>query len=454
MTNEKLSSFSSENKANSINYRKRLRYILNQALTIKKYLIEKEKHRVDSFEDSMRILFMGCNYSVGFLYKYALRQEFIDVYNWGYCRLRDRDSDLRDHLDEIKLNNELLIIHDLINQDQYFKEFFLFNGYDLWSLFKGYFRHLIKIEFIEFTKEFIRAQLFMKKKRIQALISPHYIGRRGAVGQAAKALKIPVVSWHHGGQGVEVSNQIVEYSDIRPADYWLVWGEEVKRSYENAASRLGCEIIPVGSSQIENEMKSIKTSNATKKKKSRYVLCHLRGMDYPANSDSNLFYHLMVYFNTLKQKLEIFSKCERLHFTFSVHPSNRSHLTLLDILVKRKGIHNVSFKTGFHRLISKCHLIIVDWPYTSLIQAVSSDREMICFTKGWRITDKAEKCLLKRCLLTDELSVLEILLQKYCERGTLNTDVDNKEFLLNYGIFSEDGNANERALSAIREILS
>lgn len=404
--------------------------------------------------NSMRLFIAGQKYSIYNLSEYIKKNKLSVVFDLNEYTNWDSKKLGNDSFDAKILMVELEKTYKSIINDENFRKCFFIEEFDMWPLFEKYFRHLFTTELVTFYKEYQKASAFLKENKINAIIRQHFLNTKGAISEAARSLKIPIFTWHHGGQGGEESNPIVEYSDIRPADYWFVWGKGIEEQFRKIALRLNCKIIPVGSSQIEKSFNNAKGSKSRIPNKKSMVLCHLRGLEYPAFSDSNLTYRLDPYYKQWIELLKLYCKYIDLDFIFSVHPVNLKNIDLFKNLVDKLKIRNINFAMNFQNLMIQSELIIMDWPYTSLIYAISTDKDIICFTKGWRTSDSKKQLLSKRCAIADSISEMELLLDYYKENKKLKTDTSNMDYLLRYGIHMDSGSANERLLTEIKKIIS
>jgi len=97
-------------------------------------------------------------------------------------------------------------------------------------------------------------------------------------------------------------------------------------------------------------------------------------------------------------------------------------------------------------------LIIIDWPYTSLLEAAKTALPIICYKKLWPLRDGVEDLIRKRCHLTEDMDELKRLLNKYVE-GNL-TALDNDELLSLYGNAGNDGKSCQRAVEFLKNATS
>ena len=151
-----------------------------------------------------------------------------------------------------------------------------------------------------------------------------------------------------------------------------------------------------------------------------------------------------------------FSRIEKFNFICNIFPaSNFNNSNKFSDYINHLNISNV--KTVINRkyidLLEKTDLVIIEWPYTALIQAIAADKQIICLNKYWELNTKVEKSLRKRCYFANNNDELFELLKTF-ENGHLKK-LRNNNFINNYGNYKQDTNSWKRAYDTIvNEILN
>ena len=107
-------------------------------------------------------------------------------------------------------------------------------------------------------------------------------------------------------------------------------------------------------------------------------------------------------------------------------------------------------KPNFVKLLPEADLVMVDWPYTTLLEAVKTELPVICYKRLWPLRRGVEELIKKRCFISEDLKSLEALLKRY-----LNNQLPvlkDKELLSEYGTLYNDGNARQRALNFLNQV--
>ena len=101
-------------------------------------------------------------------------------------------------------------------------------------------------------------------------------------------------------------------------------------------------------------------------------------------------------------------------------------------------------------LLPAADLIIIDWPYTTLLEAARTNLPIICHKSFWRLRAGVEDLIKKRCFVADTMEDFRALLKKY-----LNNELPilkNDELLRRYGTLYNDGKSIQRAIKNLTRI--
>lgn len=265
---------------------------------------------------------------------------------------------------------------------------------------------------------------------------------------------IPVISWQHGAYGYHTA-PIALYVEYQNSDFHLNWGEGVLTAMQHdPLNRFPCQDVPVGSLQIQQIFK--KPLKKTGKVSVLYVT---------TNYLHNYFYVSYAYpfhdnrlWQVQKEILASLGKCQH-KVTYKLHPGRHPGEDAKEIfteyIVSRK-IENIQIIINEYKyidLLEQSEIVIIDFPSTVLLQAIAAHKIIFVYLGFLRINEDALNLLKKRvyCAYTSE--ELEKLLYDYLKNEPLDQypDVNNTEFLEQYGLCSLDDSVEERAIDLIEK---
>jgi len=342
---------------------------------------------------------------------------------------------------------------DLLNNRE-FKKFFVINGIDIFPLLKERFRYLVKrLTFacmfaVQDTMELIT------KRNIKAVIASTFSTCVDhSVAQAAHNSGIPVITWQHGGYGAMENHPLINYFDLISSNVHFIYGDGVGKSYSEAAKIYGTKLVSIGSASLEY----VKKKNIKEKNKietivyvtSSFLQNNLSISTYPPISD-NLF------LKTQMRIVDTLASQKKYSIIVKLHPS-QNLTTPLQRYVSEKGYKNFHFirrEKTFTDLIPLADVVIIDLPFTTLLQALTTKKPIFAFTGHVYYNKHAQQLLKKRAVCSENLDVFLSNLDAFLKNNIYNPDVNNTEFLEEYGTTSGKNTASKRAAKELRRIIN
>ena len=287
-----------------------------------------------------------------------------------------------------------------------------------------------------------------------------------AIIKAAHDYGIPVISWQHGGGGY-CYHPMMPFAEFIDSDIHLVFGEAVKQSYVDTAQRLEIpsspNIIPVGSSSLDNIKKEFHEKSQTKETGLvLYVTTIFLNNRYyisdrweQCSFDENLW-------STQKKILGFAQKFPLMKFVIKLHPSQNKNSAIHQYAADL-GVRNVTFvidEKTISQLVQEVDMVIFDINSTGLLQALPSKKPIFIFS-GLENHDKHTLNLLKkRAFVYGNNDALIKGLEEFLGSGLttftkrMNVDCNNTEFLEEYGTFRNDGKSASRAAHIVKEMVT
>lgn len=390
-------------------------------------------------------------------------------YNWDEC-----NEDLRSQgiAPVYRITDDFHWLEEAIEQDPgslhtswlnlqinpEFRPFFIMDGIDFYPLVKERLEFLVKRMSIACLFSVRHVTNLIANKNIKTVIASTFstcVGHSAA--QAAHNSKIPVITWQHGGYGAMEIHPIVNYCDLINSNAHFVFGNGVLDSYLEAAERYGTKLIAVGSTSLESIENKESTTTENRKlngKNILYVTSSYVQNDscisaYPPFSD-------IFFWQTQKSIVDTLGKHDNYTVTIKLHPSNNYDLPPLQSYSTDCGYDNFRFirrEESFTELLQKADAVIIDFPFTTLLQALTTKKPVFAYTGLVYYNENAQKSLTKRAICSRNLDEFLCILDKYLTDAVYEADLNNIEFLEMYGIASREGTSKKRATKELNKIL-
>lgn len=301
---------------------------------------------------------------------------------------------------------------------------------------------------------------FFEEKNVRLVLSSTYGDFSGhIISIIAREMNIPVVLWQHGSYGY-FDRPMTFYQDIKDADYLFVFGDGVKEKYRSIGQEHHTKIIPVGSTILERLQKSKKPPRKIQKRKRNaksvvYVTTNYSqnalyiGGFAPIFSDNKLY-------ETQKYLIDYYGEKNSARFIVKYHQSRDYRDPLFNIYSKEMGFNNIQFEKNeytFADLVECADAVIIDFPTTTLLQSLITEKPVFVFTGLLNIDDEPLELLKKRAYCFDDIEHLTMNLDNYLEDLPLEqaVDLNNQEFVIRYGI--HNSNSEQEAIILLKEII-
>jgi hypothetical protein len=148
----------------------------------------------------------------------------------------------------------------------------------------------------------------------------------------------------------------------------------------------------------------------------------------------------------------MFKKLSGMKFILKLYPANSFFDNPLYEFIRANKIRNVALKKqpGFVHFLQKAELVIIDWPYTTLLESSRTRLPIICYQKMWPLRNGVEELIAKRCYVAKNIRELQEFLEEF-SKGEL-APLENDELLCQYGNAKNDGKSSERAVEFLVNI--
>ena len=397
-------------------------------------------------ESPMRVLFLKPRYSHGLAAEYMKARGIGEAISFETAAATaDRGA--------IDLSGEIQAVWQRLCSDERFADLMTFEGLDIAIIVERYLQYLLARGLTTALTAYCKTQAILASRTVDAAVMTTVTYPDDwAVALACRQADIPVITWQHGSYAMFDPHTQPAYYDIRYADYFFAFGEGTRKAFEDHGAKWNTEIVPVGSAVLDR-LRADPITPARTEGSPKTVLVPLRGLNIRVLGDSYQTYPLDVYWRELTKMLEAISKFDDLRFILKLYPANTPHDNPISDFLKTRGIGNVRIEyiRGFMQVLPEADMVLLDWPYSTLLEAACMDLPIICYKRNWPLRDGVGDTIAKRCFLADDPDELEAILEKY-RAGELPALTD-RTLLSQYGNHGDDGGSIRRGIRQLDRII-
>jgi hypothetical protein len=328
-------------------------------------------------------------------------------------------------------------------------------GISFYSLLRERLAWILENSFPQCKNIIARCEEVIRRYNVKAVLTsntPAFTGH--ALAQACRHFHLQVIRWQHGFMVAQNGriNQLNEYNDVMTSDVVFTFGQAVTKAHELYIHKFPAKVISIGSSSLDKIREIRKKGKEISKRTILYVTTsYYRNRWYcgfsPPFSDRYLLKDQMMIMDSLKQivnnyEAKVTVKLPRA--SFSVLPLANEFSLIFRVVV---------VSPNFIQLMYENNIIIIDAPTTTVLEAVATKKPVFVLMNHIRYPDIARILLQKRAVCADSVEELMSQLQCYIEQGIYAADVDNDEYLREYGNYLNDGKSAQRALNKVLEIV-
>jgi len=346
-----------------------------------------------------------------------------------------------------------------LRTDDEFRRFFVQQEIDFLPVLEERFQFLTKKLTLACLKAHEEVSEILVKSQAKAFLASGWATCPDhSAAQAAHNAGIPVIVWQHGSYGY-MNQPLIIYNELMGTDAFFVFGKGVVEKYTELAERFGTRLVPVGSASLEalskkkigSKVKQLFPLNPGQK-----VVLYVTSTFYqntlyisllPPFSD-NHFWH------TQRAILDVIAKHLDYNVVVKLSPAHHHRDTPLGWYAREKGFENCRFikdECSFADLLPLADVLVIDFPSTVLLEALTTSKPMFVFTGHLHIDDQAQKLLERRASCHRELSDFLDSLEKFLADGIIDVDLNDTEFLRKFG--TAEGTSRIRAAAALIDII-
>jgi hypothetical protein len=350
-----------------------------------------------------------------------------------------------------------------LQTDDEFRKFFIWGNVNFFPGLEERLRFLIERLTLACLNAYKETTETLKKRKVKALLAPTFASCTSrSASQAARNSNIPVVTWQHGGFGY-MDYPMAIHTDLMSSDVCFVFGEGVVKKYAREAKRFGTRLVPIGSPSLETLYQMSRPNKAKKfvklipgKKVVLYVttnfLQNATNVSFPPPYSDNNIWH------TQRTILGILAKHNDHTTIVKTHPNPICRDSPMRLYSKENKFENCQFvrdECDFPDLLPIADLLVIDFPSTTLLQALTTSKPIFVYTGHLHLDAQAQKMLEQRAFCYRDLKSFVDALDRYLSKGKIDKHVslNDKKFLTAYGMSLQEKGSGLRAAKMLKEIM-
>jgi hypothetical protein len=281
--------------------------------------------------------------------------------------------------------------------------------------------------------------------------------------QAARSLGIPTLTLQHGGFEGNCEYTTYDITDLRLADYRLVYGEGTAAYMRERARAAGLPttIVTTGSARLDAVRQRRGPHGEIRRRlgvpDAQPLVCYV-----PTSYQHHSWYLCRgaylgtPYYQLLERVIETLGRFEGLRFVYKPFPEQP-----LDPIVRliERSCPNVSVVRDmpFLELLHASDACVIDIPSTALLEALLTPKPVLAYADSRFVSlrPEARELLRRRALLSEQPEDFLAQLEGFLGEANFGELAEPDEgFLRAYGTDHNDGRSAERAAEAVTSIIA
>ena len=264
----------------------------------------------------------------------------------------------------------------------------------------------------------------------------------------AKSIGISRICFQHGEMSLYYPGLWNEASELIYASHYFSYGHEVSKEKISSAAKIGNELktIIVGSPSLDR----IKNFNPIKTNLN-VLYASSKFLDYSCGFVSRFTDVSLM--NNQKILISFFDEHLLNHLKDNVIWKLNQERNTSQPLVKAKLVKVIREEKTFLELIQDSNLIILDRPSTTSLEACMTKIPLFVLLANKNWYELPEKLLRKRAVVCYTTEELLTSIQKYMKDAFYPADLNNREFVKEYGCYLDDGDSVSRASNYLKNLL-
>lgn len=269
-----------------------------------------------------------------------------------------------------------------------FREPFHVIGFDAYALGRSGLEHFVKRVIPEMIRYYLAGREVIRRGGYRAVLAPAAM-RATALLAAARAERVPVVIFQHGGFVATCEHLMWDFADLAHADRLIVYGEGEKTYFDRRRRRYAertAEVSVAGSARLEAQITAQDPRRIRRLRQTLEPDTARRLILYVATVTSGYSrliagesYPETLCFKRQVEVLELMRRYPNVTFIFKPY-SDRDNGRILE-MIARRGVENcrVVADVPLLQLMQASDAIAVEFPSTALLEAAASGKPLAVY---------------------------------------------------------------------------
>lgn len=348
----------------------------------------------------------------------------------------------------------------LFKDNRFLADSFYYEGVDFYPFLKSRFSWLADHAKPLFLRVARRMESLLRKYNVRMVFSSQ--GPSGivhAVNQTARKSGIPVFDFQHGSIYPSECG-LMQYNEVSccmASSVFFVYGDGVReaiKAYQRKDSKT--DVVSAGSLVLQGLMRKHKNYKRQKKEETKLVYAttnYFQNVWYFGFSPpfSDCYFYLDQYAVVKGLKNMQARTTSKMQVIVKLHPA--ANCVCPPWAGRLKEEHSIQIETAlpFVSFLDKVDAVVLDFPSTTLLQALTTALPVFVLTRHWRFMHATRTLLERRAVCADTAQSLLQRVDDFLQNGSYPADVQDASFLSAYGTHESGPDLSDKVFEIIRQ---
>jgi len=404
-------------------------------------------------------------YDTGYLVREFQKEGNYKIIDWypeepdaSYCFFPPSGS-IKVNLITKNSSDKLRNLWTSIKKEDYFEDIFKFEGINVIQIVENRLGYFFSAEVKKCVDAYLTTYEIIKKNDVDLMMLPVALQSeyRAAI-HAARELKVPVITYQHGGVYGYCIMPHIDKMEMEGCDYYFSFGLGSINHFEKIQNG-SPKICPIGSASLYNNFNMRKSEYSLKQK--AQIIKNI--MYIPTTSLDNQYYISnnnypdIYYYRTQIKIVECLRRLKQYRVILKLPPATLRNESIKKYLSMNDSENFEISDIPLSRAIDDADAYILDHPATAFLQCLTTGKPVFIFIDRnfIKLTKEAT-----RILDVDTGIIYSQVIDDFCTKlsNSLNNEVEsyeegNYEFISAYGLGSYPGGPTVEGIRLVEQII-